>query len=167
MLARKVCMIGDISVGKTSLVRRFVHRSFSDRYLTTVGVKVDTKPVTLPDGEALKLVLWDIAGTDRFSTIETGYLRGAAGYLLVVDGTRGATLETARQLQSMVVEELGDVPFVTLLNKHDLSDRWDLKTAELHRLEESGWALRQTSALTGSGVESAFDELAGKIGHGR
>ena len=93
MSTKKICVLGDFAVGKTSTVARVVHNVFSDKYLTTVGVKIDTY-VYEPEGagaKPMKLVIWDIAGTDRFNAVEYSYLRGASGYLLVVDGTRPDT----------------------------------------------------------------------------
>src|SRR5580700_10653949 len=92
MLQKKICMLGSFSVGKTSLVRRFVESIFSDRYLTTVGVKIDKKVVQV-NGQDVTVMLWDLYGEDEFQKIRMSYLRGASGYLLVADGTRLATLE--------------------------------------------------------------------------
>src|SRR5579863_7193776 len=82
VLQKKVCMLGGFSVGKTSLVRRYVESIFSDTYLTTVGVKIDKKTVATPD-RTVTLILWDVAGEDDVSTVKMSYLRGAAGYVLV------------------------------------------------------------------------------------
>jgi small GTP-binding protein len=157
---RKVCMIGDFGVGKTSLVARFVHSVFSAAYLTTVGVKIDTRELRLRSGDGIKLVLWDIAGTDLLSTVESRYLKGAAGYLLVADGTRPGTLDSAIALQDQVRGLLGDAPFRLLLNKADLDARWALDEANI----PAGWDWARTSARTGSGVEEAFGALAEAIG---
>ena len=70
MLTRKICMIGDFAVGKTSLVSRYVRQTFSEAYQTTIGVKIDSKIIQLPSGDDLKLVLWDIAGSNALSTVE-------------------------------------------------------------------------------------------------
>jgi len=154
-------MVGVPGVGKTSLVRRFVHSVFSDRYHTTLGVKVDTKSVEV-DGAPVTLVLWDIAGLDRLDTLSTTYLRGASGYLLVADGTEPATLETALQLKAEIDETLGDLPFVVLLNKADLEEAWALGDAD-RELRAEGWPTAVTSAKTGAGVEEAFSLLAGAM----
>ena len=98
MIQKKVCMLGGFAVGKTSLVARFVRSIFSEKYLTTVGVKIDKKAVMAGDRE-VTLVLWDINGQDEFQDVQESYLRGMSGYLLVVDGTRRATLETAAKLR--------------------------------------------------------------------
>jgi small GTP-binding protein len=79
-------MLGGFSVGKTSLIKRFVESVFSEKYLTTVGVKIDTKTVDV-QGRSVNLILWDIAGEDDTATIRMSYLRGCSGYLLVADGT--------------------------------------------------------------------------------
>ena len=95
MLQKKVCLLGGFGVGKTSLVRRYVQSIFSDTYLTTVGVKIEKKMVNVGAAE-VALILWDIAGEDDITGIRTSYLRGAAGYFLVVDVTRGETLEISQ-----------------------------------------------------------------------
>lgn len=165
MKARKVCMIGDYAVGKTSLVARFVHSTFSERYLTTVGVRVDTRVARLPSGDDLKLVLWDIAGKSALAPVDMNYLRDASGYLLVIDGTRPATLDGALALQAEVERTLGPVPFSVLLNKADLTDGWRLSEDRLAGLRGRGWAPCTTSALDGSGVEDAFRTLGARLVH--
>lgn len=155
-------MLGAFSVGKTSLVRRYVTGVFSDAYLTTVGVKIDKKSIEL-GGRTLDLILWDLAGEDEVSTIRPSYLRGSAAYLVVADGTRRVTLDVARSLQQRVEAELGRLPFVVLLNKHDLADDWQVPRDEIAALSAGGWSIRTTSAKTGEGVEDAFRELAERV----
>lgn len=162
MLQKKICVLGAFGVGKTSLVRRFVESIFSDTYLTTVGVKIDKKTLTV-GAEAVTLILWDIAGEDEITPIRTSYLRGAAGYFLVVDGTRPETLTVAASIQVRVAREIGQIPFVLLLNKADLEDSWDLSALPGSTLETAAAAILRTSARTGAGVEEAFQELAQRI----
>ncbi|VTU16978.1 Rab family GTPase [Variovorax sp. RA8] len=159
MLQKKICLLGAFGVGKTSLVRRFVDTIFSDAYLTTVGVKIDKKVMTLGT-EPLALILWDIAGEDDMAAVRLSYLRGAAGYLLVVDGTRPETLETAASIQSRVNAEVGRIPFLALLNKADLVQDWALPPERIETLQAAGWTFRRTSAKTGDGVEASFQDLA-------
>ena len=162
MLQKKICMLGFFGVGKTSLVRRYVSSVYSDAYLTTVGVKIDKKTVTVGQ-QTLNLLLWDIAGEDDISALRTSYLRGAAGYLLVADGTRPETLGAAQSMQRRVASELGPVPFVVLLNKHDLTAEWRISEQDVVDLTGAGWTVYTTSARTGEGVEAAFQTLAERI----
>jgi small GTP-binding protein len=162
MLQKKICLLGAFGVGKTSLVRRFVDTIFSDAYLTTVGVKIDKKVVRV-ETEEMALILWDIAGEDEVAAVRVSYLRGAAGYLLVVDGTRPETLDTAASIQRRITAEIGGVPFFALLNKSDLVEDWAIPPERIEGLEAQGWAFRRTSAKTGLGVEETFQELAARL----
>jgi hypothetical protein len=162
MIQKKICMIGDFAVGKTSLVARFVRQTFSDKYLTTIGVKIDTKLINLSQ-EQLKLILWDIAGSDALSTVTASYLRGAAGYFLVVDGTRKPTWDTALNLQQLVNSQIGNKPFILLLNKADLQEQWEINNLDIAEQLQQGRMVIHTSAKTGTGVEEAFTQLATKL----
>jgi len=161
VLQKKICLLGAFGVGKTSLTRRFVDSIFSDTYLTTVGVKIDKKTVAV-NGNSVNLLIWDIAGEDEVSAVRTSYLRGAAGYLLVVDVTRAQTLAVAKSISERVAKEVGDVPFLCLLNKTDVEE-WDISDAHIEEIELQGWTVLRTSAKTGEGVEAAFSDLARRI----
>jgi small GTP-binding protein len=162
MIQKKVCLLGAFAVGKTSLVRRYVHSLFSEKYHTTVGVKIDKKTVRVRD-EDVSLILWDLHGEDDFQSVRSSYLRGASGILLVVDGTRGATLHTAGLLHERVEGELGPLPFVLLLNKADAREQWDLDEGRVAELKGRGWAVLESSAKTGESVEDAFLLLATRM----
>ena len=159
---RKICMLGGFSVGKTSLVKRYVESIFSESYLTTVGVKIDKKIERLPD-RVVNLVLWDLAGEDDIGSLRMSYLRGSAGYVLVADGTRRSTLEVALALRGRVEADYGPMPFVLLLNKSDLKEQWAIDDAELEDLRRRGWWVQASSARTGEGVEDAFKDLALRV----
>ncbi|MEO1375872.1 MAG: Rab family GTPase [Cyanobacteria bacterium J06635_10] len=162
MLQKKICMVGAFATGKTSLVAKFVYSIFSEKYQTTVGVKIDKKILEVQEQE-LNLILWDLYGEDEFQKLRTSYLRGSSGYLLVVDGTRKSTLQTAFDLQKRVEETVGKVPFILVLNKSDLEDEWELDSAMIEAVEEKGWTVIKTSAKTGLNVEEIFHTLASKI----
>ncbi len=162
MIQKKICMLGSNAVGKTSLVARFVRSIYSEVYYATVGVKIDKKSLTL-DGHELNLILWDLAGDDEFQKHRTAYLAGAAGYLLIVDGTRRESLETALRVQAATEESLGPLPFVCVLNKTDLHDEWQLDDQEIASFGGRGWTICYASAKTGEGVEAAFLNLGGKL----
>jgi small GTP-binding protein len=159
MIQKKICMLGKPAVGKTSLVRRFVESIYSDKYLTTVGVKIDKKVVTVGEQKVM-LLLWDIQGEDSAEDLRKSYLRGAAGYLLVADGTRPETLHKTLSIHTTARDTLGAVPFLLLINKSDLVDEWKIDEREISDLTERAWEVIRTSAKNGAGVEEAFCTLA-------
>jgi small GTP-binding protein len=159
MLQKKICMLGSFSVGKTSLVARFVQSIFSERYLTTVGVKIDKKVVSF-GGQDMTLMLWDLYGEDEYQKVRMSYLRGGAGYLLVADGTRPATLDKALAIQEEAQKNFGPTPFVIALNKCDLIDEWEIAPEREAELAGRARKIIRTSAKTGEGVELAFETLA-------
>lgn len=155
-------MLGAFAVGKTSLVARYVNGIFSDKYITTVGVKID-RYTTKIQGQNINMILWDIAGEDEFLQIKMSYVRGSSGYLLVADGTRRTTLDKAINLNQRVVAEYGKIPFILLINKLDLKDEWDIDQTTIDSLRAQGWQIIFTSAKDGVGVEEAFNSLAAKL----
>ena len=164
-MQKKICMLGGFAVGKTSLVTQFIDSSFSEKYYTTVGVRIEKKALQL-DGKEWHLIVWDLAGEDEFLQIRPSYLRGSSGYLLVADGTRRATLDAAMKIQQRVRDTIGDVPFVLMLNKSDLTDEWEVTERTIGALSRMGWTWLKTSAKTGAGVEEAFLTLVGKMMEG-
>ncbi|MBK7994074.1 MAG: GTP-binding protein [Blastocatellia bacterium] len=162
MIQKKICMLGAFATGKTSLVARFVKSIFSEKYHTTVGVKIDKKVLKV-GSEDLMLMLWDLAGEDEFNKVQMSYLRGSAGYILVVDGTRRSTLDKAFSLQKNVEEAIGKVPFILVLNKADLVEDWEIDQATITELTDQGLVVIKGSAKTGEGVEELFLSLAEKM----
>ena len=159
MYQMKVCMLGSFGVGKTSLVQRFVKSIFSEKYHTTLGVKVDKKELQV-GGQDVTMMLWDIHGEEAVKKVKMSYLRGASGYLLVVDGTRKETIDVALELRQRVSDEIGLLPLVFVLNKADLVDDWEITNSVEQQLKAMGFPVLRSSALSGEGVELAFSLLA-------
>lgn len=162
MLHKKVCMVGAFATGKTSLVARFVKGIYSDKYQTTIGVKIDKKQVRA-GGQLLTLMLWDIHGEDEFQKVRMSYLRGAAAYILVVDGTRRDSLDVALNLKDTVARKIGDIPFVMAINKFDLQTLWEVTRADVDALRANHVSVVYTSAKEDSGVEACFSQIANII----
>ena len=159
MIHLKLCMVGAFAVGKSSLVQRYVQSMFSEKYHTTVGVKIDKKDIAL-GATAVRLVIWDLAGEDHFSALRPTFMRGAAGYLLVVDGTRGHTLDAALDLNRQIEASQGPLPFALVLNKEDLLDQWEVTASRIEALERRGMKLFRCSAKNGAGVQAMFEYFA-------
>jgi small GTP-binding protein len=162
MIQKKICMIGASGVGKTSLIAQFVHSIYSEKYLTTVRVKIENKAVSV-DGTDVTLTIWDLEGDDEYQRLQTNYLRGTSGYLLVADGTRQITLDQAIEIQGRVAAVTGPVPFLLALNKADLAAQWEIGQSRLDELVARGWTPFKTSAKEGAGVEEIFVELSRKM----
>lgn len=155
-------MLGATGVGKTSLVRRFVQSIYSEKYHTTIGVKIDKKVIGVGD-ESVSLLLWDLQGEDETFKIRPSFLRGASGYFIVVDLTRHSTFVTAFSIQQMVEREVGSLPFIVLFNKNDLDDQFEVLPTEMEQMINFGWKMFRTSAKSGERVEEAFQKLAEKM----
>jgi len=154
-IVKKVVLVGHFGVGKTSLVKRFVHQKFSEKYLTTIGVKIDKKEIEI-NGNQIKLMLWDIAGESAAIKVPKKYLAGAHGVLYVFDMSRKETYQTIQNDLFEINKSLGDNACVILANKADLVD--DTEIAEIKN--NLGVGFKITSAKTGDNVEEAFLELA-------
>lgn len=169
-ISKKICLVGDFGVGKTSLVRRFVDGVFSDQYLSTVGVKISRKSVEVPainDVPAcnLQLLIWDIEGQTKFKAIAPSYLQGATATILVADATRPETIENL-STHIQLFRSVNQRGLVTVaLNKTDLIEQSQLvfllKEKHLENIQSLG--IYPTSAKTGLHVEELFQVLATKI----
>jgi len=150
-------MLGSSAVGKTSLVRHYVDGIFSDKYLTTLGVKIDKKELTVADKNFL-LMLWDIEGTDKYSGFQPRYIRGSSAIILVTDCTRVQTFIDAVDIlkQARLVT---DVPAVLVINKSDLSSEWNIEDQKLLNADEEFIGTIYTSAKTGQAVENLFKTI--------
>jgi small GTP-binding protein len=168
IISKKICMLGDFSVGKTSLIRRFVERQFSDQYLSTVGVKISKKTVEcqLAGGQKpvnVQMLIWDLEGNTKFKAITPMHLQGASGAVIVADTSRHVTLDhIPDHIQSFsAVNPNGFV--IVALNKSDLFEQDKLEkildSFQFHN-QEKVIATYPTSAKTGLYVDEIFQRLA-------
>ncbi|HEX9709736.1 MAG TPA: Rab family GTPase [Candidatus Thermoplasmatota archaeon] len=165
-LSRKICLLGNPAVGKTSLIRSFVYETFEDEYISTIGSKVSKKEVEFYEEDSKKyyqvaMIIWDIAGQQTFKHVKQAYYRGAKGALVVCDVTRVTTLQSLEDWIKSLFEVVGPVPIVILLNKTDLIDQIKFSLADVQDLAARYRAKTMlSSAKTGKNVERAFMDLA-------
>ena len=161
VIQKKIALLGAPGVGKTSLVRRFVQSLFDDTYLTTIGVKVDKKLLQV-GGQDVTLMLWDVAGTEEHFTVPPSYVRGAAGYLLVADGTRPETLEAGSRPRRADAARARRAAGGARAQQDRPGGGVAARRA---RRRVARWAqpVLKASAKTGQGVEDAFTQLTTAI----
>lgn len=162
----KICLIGDVGVGKTSLIRRFVLDVFDDKYIATIGTKVTKKEIDVKDpktGASQKIILliWDIMGQPSFrEVLREAYFYGVEGALAVCDVTSKESLGELRYWIKAMTSTTGKVPIVFLGTKCDLREeaRIPFQDIEVFAKKHDSPALL-TSAKTGYNVEQSFSIL--------
>ncbi|TLZ60897.1 MAG: GTP-binding protein [Methanobacteriota archaeon] len=166
----KVCLVGEGAVGKTCLIRRFIHDQFDDRYISTLGAKVSKKEVVVlnprADGEiSLDMTIWDIMGEKGFrELLKEAYFHGAQGILAVCDITRKETLMELNDWIAAVDRVTGNIPVQFLANKADLRDQAKITPGDVKALADTHKSpFLFTSAKTGDNVEAGFLRLAEMI----
>jgi len=156
MIRKKILLLGDFSVGKTSLVKRYVDGAFDDKYLTTIGVKISKKIVEV-DGVECELLIWDVEGSTPSKKISLGYYRGASGAIFVTDVTRKETLDNLQAHKDVFLTENPSAQFVTAYNKVDMLS----EMARGSIIVEGDVFL--TSAKDDENVEALFVQLVKKM----
>jgi small GTP-binding protein len=154
---KKICLLGDGEVGKTSLIRRYVLDIFDDQYLQTFGAKVTKKVLDLEDVN-LTLMIWDVLGQKTHKSLHSTYYAGANGAFLVCDMTRPETFEHLKQWSADLLEVSGEIPVIIVGNKCDLEMKIDPLDLE-DFAATLGCPVMLTSAKTGQNVQEAFMDL--------
>ncbi|MHA1146150.1 MAG: Rab family GTPase [Candidatus Helarchaeota archaeon] len=159
----KVCVVGDWSVGKTSLIQKFAHDVFIKDYKPTMGTDIVVKDLYLDDGSSVNFMIWDIAGQQKWENVRKRYYAGCSGIFIVYDSTRFTTFQNVKQKWFVEVQDFVEknIPIMIVGNKSDLEDIRKVKTEDLKKLQEEIGAISsiETSAKTGENVADMFKEL--------
>lgn len=160
-ITRKVCVLGDQAVGKTSVINRYVYDLFDDRYKTTIGSKVSKKRLTLASqGAELSLHIWDLLGQKSFK-LHPVYYQGARGGVVICDLTRPETLASVEEWVTSFYKVVGEVPVVFFANKVDLKREQAFDKEDVVEVADRfDGEVFMTSAKTGENVEKGFGKLA-------
>ena len=166
-IMKKICLLGDGAVGKTTLIKKFVYDKFDDKYIMTFGTKVTKKSVCLKSGGTdfdLTMMIWDILGQRVHDALHATYYQGAAGALLVCDVTRKETLAGLEEWARVFRDVCPETPIIFLGNKSDLKEQIQVSEADLAALAAKYDTIHyMTSAKTGDHVEDSFLRLGTTI----
>jgi len=163
-LKKKVLLLGDGAVGKTSLIRKFVYDVFEDHYLKTIGAKVMKKNM-ICEGAELTMMIWDILGQRGFEKVQERHLKNCKGAILVADLTRSETLWSVTEYWvPMILKIEGKIPMIILANKADLAPEWEFDHDLLvHVAKGHNIKYMLTSAKSGLNVEIAFNAMGREL----
>jgi len=165
-MKRKVCLIGDEGIGKTSLVRCFAHRVYDEAYIRTVGTMVSKREVSVPEaGHIVTLLIWDISGQRDFVHLfKEAYFKHVRGIVAVFDLTRSETFESLHEWLGETDASAPQVPTILLANKADLTGERRIADSQVKGFcSPRSLPWMKTSARTGENVEAAFRHLAGEM----
>ncbi|MEW5759389.1 MAG: Rab family GTPase [Candidatus Thermoplasmatota archaeon] len=164
---KKICLLGDGAVGKTSLIRKYVYDMFDDKYITTIGTKVTKKSIILRwKGEEIKMTLmvWDILGQKEHLSLHRVYYQGAEGALIVADATRVETIDSLPMWTDSFISVVGNKPFIFLLNKIDLISPNTYDYSKIENVSKRyNTHYMVTSAKVGLNVDKAFTGIGVKL----
>ena len=159
MISKKIILTGSFGVGKTSLFNRFIYQQFSDKYLTTIGVKVNNKTIKIDD-ESISMMVWDVAGEVSQDKVPASYFLGASGIIYVMDLSRPLTFVNLESDIQFLRDLLPNGTIIIVANKKDLVSEEQLETIRLELARPFDYS---TSAKTGENVEELFIEMGKRL----
>lgn len=160
----KLLLIGDSGVGKSCLLLRFADDTYTESYISTIGVDFKIRTIDL-DGKTIKLQIWDTAGQERFRTITSSYYRGAHGIIIVYDVTDQESFDNVKQWLNEIDRYASEkVNKLLVGNKSDLTAKKVVSYEAAKEFADSvGMELLETSAKNATNVEKAFLAMAQQI----
>lgn len=159
MFAYKVVMVGDFGVGKTSLVQRFVDNSFSEEYLSSIGVSISKKNLISKNDIDSKVMLWDIEGRTESKPIFKQYLMGAKAFIIVVDLTSQKSIDSVKDHLKTCLESVPTAPICIALNKNDLETKLSVDSDIIKKMSPNIISVQKSSAKSGEAVNEIFTEI--------
>ena len=162
----QLLIIGDATVGKTSILNRFSDGTFNSNYLATVGLENITKDEIIDD-KTIRIKIWDTAGQERYKSLTKSFFRNAEGVMLVYDVTNLETYDNLKfwlqSIQNNMSSDMGEIPIIIIGNKIDCDER-EVKVEEAENFwKEQGYPYFETSAKTGENIDKTIKFLVKKV----
>ena len=162
----QLLIIGDSTVGKTSIITRFANGTFDSNYLATVGLDNFTKDEII-DNKTIRIKIWDTAGQERYKSLTKGFFRNAEGVMLVYDVTNSETYENLKywmqSIKNNLGENMGEIPIIIIGNKIDCQER-EVSVEEAENFwKEQGFPYFETSAKTGENIDKTIKFLVKQV----
>ena len=159
----QILIIGDSSVGKTSIITRYTNGTFKEEYLGTVGLDYYTKEEII-DNKTIRVKLWDTAGQERFRSLTQNYFRNAEGVLLTFDLTSNESFDSLKEWINSIKKNMESqniyIPLVIIGNKLDMEELREIKKEDAEKFaNENNYKYFETSAKTGEGIDNSIREL--------
>jgi len=158
----KIILVGDYGVGKSTSIHRFVEDKFKANYVPTLGVQVTKKSIEI-NGNSIDLMIWDLAGQDRYAMVRQRFYSGTQGILMLYDVTRMSSLINIKKWYNEVSRFTEQIPIILIGNKIDLVEKKEVRNADVNRfLEENNINVKvkvKTSAKDGVNIEKTFHYL--------
>ena len=163
----QLLIIGDSTVGKTSILSRFTNDTFDSNYLATVGLDNFTKDEII-DNKTVRIKIWDTAGQERYRSLTKGFFRNADGIMLVYDVTNSNTYDNLKfwlqSIKNNMNGDMGEIPIIIIGNKIDCKDEREVNFKEAENFwKEQGYPYFETSAKTGENIEDTIKFLVKKV----
>ena len=159
MLTYKIVVLGDFGVGKTSLVRRFVDNSFSEEYLSTIGVTMSRKQILNNNKTFSTMIIWDTEGKTEYNAIFQQYLKGAKSFIIVTDISKNQSLESLKRHVNICLKVMPNASIYIALNKSDLTPQIPYSLDDIKKLSENIQDVYKTSAKYGNAVDDIFNDI--------
>ena len=162
----QLLIIGDSTVGKTSILSRYTNGDFNPHYLATVGLDFFKKDEVY-NGKTIRIKIWDTAGQERYKSLTQGYFRNAEGIMIVYDVSNLVSFENLKywiqSIKTHIDIDKGEVPAIIIGNKIDIFEREVKKEDAENFAKEQGFKYFETSAKTGKGVNECIKYLVKSV----